>query len=213
MSFLYPFQLSERLENECVFLGLFKLSCVCISTSLSVFLHPYATVCDSIRPVMFSVRVYTALCTCLYIHMRICQEKIDYITWGWISAGNNTEILMGGGGFDGPLWGEGSDENVTLEAVGGLVRLDSLGETQNVIWLGGESSASVVWCLRRRIRCSVGDEISSDRWSIYSSEKFEKPSQIDMEADCAVYSFLTFLPTVKKLLQAGTAVKSKMWIN
>lgn len=35
--------------------------------------------------------------------------------------------------------------------------------------LGGEAWGSTVRCLRR-IRCNVGDEISSDRWSIYPCE-------------------------------------------
>lgn len=47
----------------------------------------------------------------------------------------------------------------------------------------------------------------------YLFKREEKPSQIDMEADCTVYSFLTLQPTVKKPLQAGAAVKSKIWIN
>lgn len=67
-----------------------------------------------------------------------------------------------------------------------LVGFDSPGGTQNVTRLEGESSANTVWSLRSRIRCNVGDEISADRWSIYSSEKFEKLSQIDMEADYSV---------------------------
>lgn len=42
-------------------------NCVCLSMSVSVFLQPYATVCDSIKSVMCSVKC-TALCTCVYIH-------------------------------------------------------------------------------------------------------------------------------------------------
>lgn len=86
-----------------------------------------------------------------------------------------------------PLWIEGiASENVTLEARQGLARFDSLAETRKVLeGLGEAWSVSTVWRLRRRIRRKVGDEIGSDRWSIYSSEKFWEPSQIDTEAGCA----------------------------
>lgn len=75
-----------------------KFSC-CVSTSVSVYLRPYETVCDSIKSAVLSVRcvhMYTALCACLYIHTCICQEKIDYITWG-LNLDHDTEIPVGGG--------------------------------------------------------------------------------------------------------------------
>ena len=125
------------------------------------------------------------------------------------TSGNDAKTRIGGwGGGRSPQWGESSDEKVTLEAVQALLGVWIPSERpENVIWLGGESSASTVWCLRRRIRCNVGDEISSDRWSIYSSEKSEKPSQIDMEAACTVYSLLTLLPAVEELLASCCEIK------
>lgn len=76
MSFCYPFQLLERV---CVFVP--KLN---VCAFMSVSLHPYVAQCDG-KSVMFSVtfvHMYTALCACLYIHMCICQEGIDYIARG-----------------------------------------------------------------------------------------------------------------------------------
>lgn len=161
---------------------------MCVCLFLSAFLHPYVTVCDCLKSIVFcvtSVHMYTALRTCPYIHMRICQERIDYIIRGWI-------------------WASTAGEDAENRTAGKKRRPPprrhlELGELWLPWWdpVSSDLTTNTVWSLRRVIRCNVGDEISADRWSIYSSEKFEKPSQINMEADCNVCSFLTWLPTVK----------------
>lgn len=135
-------------------------------------------VCDSIKSVRFKC-----------VHMQAAQLCIRVRT---CKCGYNTMHAQVKSNM---RWGLRRKCHLGNDSGLFFLRFNSPEETMNVIWLRGESSASTVWCLRRRIRCNVGAEISIDRWSIYSSKKFDKPSQIDMEAGCTMFSFLTLLPT------------------
>lgn len=133
---------------------------------------------------------------CTYICANGSEKKRDYIAWGWICACLHTFLRAWRAKIKMSPW-------KAVQCRGwSLILLERMR-------LGGEAWANTLRCVGRRIRCNVGDEISSDRWSIYSSERFAKPSQIDTEAVSTVGWFSTLLPITGRMLQVEIARKKR----
>lgn len=150
-----------------------------------------------LRPVYDSIKL--GMVECALMKTYICAngrgKKRDYIMWGWICACLHTFLKAWRAKIKMSPW-------KAVQCCGwSLILLERVRL--------GEAWASTLRCVGRRIRCNVGDEISSDRWSIYSSERFAKPSQIDMEAVSTVGWFSTLLPITGRMLQVEIARKKR----